>query len=52
VRAMAHKLIVMKDGKVVESGSAQKVFDNPQEEYTKTLLEAALNLKARTKEAA
>ena len=52
VRAMAHELIVMKDGKVVESGSAQKVFDNPQEEYTKTLLEAALNLKARTKEAA
>ncbi|MEC7029574.1 MAG: dipeptide ABC transporter ATP-binding protein, partial [Pseudomonadota bacterium] len=52
VRAMAHELIVMKDGKVVESGSAQKVFHNPQEEYTKTLLEAALNLKARTKEAA
>jgi microcin C transport system ATP-binding protein len=52
VRAMAHELIVMKDGKVVESGSAQKVFDNPQEEYTKTLLEAALNLKARKKEAA
>lgn len=52
VRAMAHELIVMKDGKVVESGSAQKIFDNPQEEYTKTLLEAALNLKARKKEVA
>ena len=45
VRAMAHDLIVMKDGKVVESGAAADIFDNPQEEYTKALLEAALNLK-------
>ena len=52
VRAMAHELIVMKDGKVVESGSAKEIFDSPQEDYTKTLLEAALNLKARKKEAA
>lgn len=52
VRAMAHELIVMKDGQVVESGSAQEVFDNPKQEYTKTLLEAALNLKARKKDAA
>ncbi|MEM8834082.1 MAG: ABC transporter ATP-binding protein [Pseudomonadota bacterium] len=47
VRAMAHDLIVMKDGKVVESGKASDVFDNPQEPYTKTLLEAALNLKTK-----
>ena len=47
VRAMAHDLIVMKDGKVVESGSAGTIFDNPREEYTKTLMEAALNLKTR-----
>lgn len=47
VRAMAHHLIVMKDGKVVESGAAKDIFDNPKQEYTKTLLEAALNLKAR-----
>jgi len=47
VRAMAHHLIVMQNGKVVESGSAKEIFDNPQEDYTKTLLEAALNLKAR-----
>jgi microcin C transport system ATP-binding protein len=47
VRAMAHDLIVMKNGKVVESGPAAKIFENPQEAYTKTLLEAALNLKAR-----
>lgn len=47
VRAMAHELIVMKSGKVVESGKAEEIFNNPQEPYTKTLLDAALNLKAK-----
>ena len=47
VRAMAHDILVMKDGKIVESGPANDVFSNPKEDYTKTLLEAALNLKAR-----
>lgn len=45
VRAMAHDLIVMKDGKVVESGPAGEIFAKPQQAYTKALLEAALNLK-------
>ncbi|MEM9469404.1 MAG: ABC transporter ATP-binding protein [Pseudomonadota bacterium] len=47
VRAMAHDLIVMKNGKVVESGRAEEIFDNPKELYTQTLLDAALNLKAK-----
>ena len=47
VRAMAHDLIVMKNGKVVESGKAEDIFNTPQEPYTKTLLEAALNLKSK-----
>lgn len=47
VRAMAHTLLVMKNGQVVEAGNAKDIFENPQQEYTKTLLEAALNLKAR-----
>lgn len=47
VRAMAHHLIVMKDGRVVEEGPAKTVFENPQQQYTKALMEAALNLKAR-----
>lgn len=51
IRAMAHDLIVMKNGKVVESGKAADIFENPKADYTKTLLEAALNLKAK-KEAA
>ena len=45
VRAMAHDLIVMKHGKVVEAGAAADVFAKPKEDYTKALLEAALNLK-------
>lgn len=47
IRAMAHDLIVMKDGKVIESGKAEDIFNNPQEPYTQTLLEAALNLKTK-----
>ena len=46
VRAMAHDLIVMKNGQVVESGPAADIFARPQQPYTKALLEAALNLKA------
>lgn len=47
VRAMSHSLLVMKDGKVIEHGAAQDVFDNPKQTYTKALLDAAMNLKAR-----
>lgn len=47
VRAMAHDLIVLKDGKVVESGPAAQIFANPEQAYTKILMDAALNLKAR-----
>ncbi|MGH1375660.1 MAG: ABC transporter ATP-binding protein [Alphaproteobacteria bacterium] len=45
VRAMSHSVLVMKDGQVVEHGNAQDIFDNPQHDYTKTLLDAAMNLK-------
>ena len=45
VKAMAHDLIVMKDGKIVEAGPAKDIFDKPKEDYTKALLTAALDLK-------
>jgi len=44
VRAMSHKMIVMKRGDIVESGEAGAMFDAPQTEYTKTLLQATLNV--------
>ncbi len=45
VRALSHDIVVMKDGKLVESGPAAEIFDNPQTAYTKALMEAALHLK-------
>lgn len=47
VRAMSHDVLVMKNGKIVEQGTTEEIFDNPQQDYTKTLMEAALHLKAR-----
>ena len=40
VRAMSHKVMVMKAGDVVESGSAEQIFDAPETEYTRTLVAA------------
>ncbi|AKS33778.1 ABC transporter ATP-binding protein [Mycolicibacterium goodii] len=40
VRMICHSVYVMKSGKVVESGTPADIFDNPQHEYTKTLLAA------------
>ena len=45
VRAMSHNVLVMKDGKVIEHGTAEDIFNTPKEDYTKTLLDAAMNLK-------
>ena len=41
VRAMSHRILVMKQGDVVESGSAEAVFDRPEHPYTRELLAAA-----------
>ena len=41
VRAMSHRVMVMKNGDVVEQGEAQALFDAPQQPYTQELLAAA-----------
>ncbi|AZD30385.1 ABC transporter ATP-binding protein [Pseudomonas chlororaphis] len=41
VRALAHDMIVIKDGKVVERGPSHEVFEAPQHPYTRELLAAA-----------
>jgi microcin C transport system ATP-binding protein len=41
VRAMSHRVMVMKDGDVVEEGEAEALFAAPREAYTKELLAAA-----------
>jgi len=44
VRALASEIIVMRYGKVVESGSAASVFADPQNDYTKALFAAAFDI--------
>ena len=41
VRALANDILVMKDGRVLEAGSAESIFGAPQHSYTKALLAAA-----------
>ena len=47
VRALANSIIVLRQGKVVEQGSARTVFAKPKTDYTKALLAAAFELQAR-----
>ena len=46
VRALAHHVVVLRGGKVVEQGPAGEIFERPREEYTRTLLQAAFDLDA------
>ncbi|KPQ07909.1 MAG: ABC-type microcin C transport system ATPase component YejF [Rhodobacteraceae bacterium HLUCCA12] len=45
VRAMAHQVVVMKEGDVVEYGSAQEIFDAPRTDYTRALMAAAFDMR-------
>jgi len=40
VRYMADRIIVMKNGRIIETGDADKIFTNPQTAYTSSLIEA------------
>jgi microcin C transport system ATP-binding protein len=46
VRALAHKVIVMRRGDVVEAGEGDAVFDAPKTEYARELLAAAFGTRA------
>jgi microcin C transport system ATP-binding protein len=46
VRALATDLIVMRHGKVVESGPAASIFASPKEDYTRALFAAAFRIEA------
>ncbi len=41
VKALSHQLLVMRQGKVIEQGTAEDIFAAPQQEYTQQLLAAA-----------
>jgi microcin C transport system ATP-binding protein len=42
VRAMAHRVMVMKDSRIVEAGTLEEVVGRPQSDYTRTLIEAGM----------
>ena len=46
VRALSHEVLVMRNGKVVEQGPAEQVFQQPREDYTKALMAAAFDIQA------
>ena len=46
VRALANEVIVLRAGRVVEQGSAQRVFENPESDYTRALMAAAFEIRA------
>lgn len=43
VRALSHDVMVMQHGKCVEYGPAAQIFDAPQQDYTRNLIDAALD---------
>ena len=47
VRALAHHVLVMKDGKMVEHGPAESLFAAPKTDYTRALMEAAFEIRAQ-----
>jgi microcin C transport system ATP-binding protein len=44
VRALAHRVVVLREGKIVEEGTSDEIFTNPREEYTRSLMQAAFDL--------
>jgi microcin C transport system ATP-binding protein len=42
VRALCHRIVIMKDGHIVEQGATDAIFASPVQQYTRTLLAAAL----------
>ncbi|MFV0627206.1 MAG: ABC transporter ATP-binding protein [Alphaproteobacteria bacterium] len=42
INAVAHQTMVMKDGKVVEFGKTEEIFNSPKQEYTKKLISSLL----------
>ncbi len=40
IRKIASRVIVMKDGKIIEQGPTENIFNHPQKDYTKTLINA------------
>ncbi|MBT7802414.1 MAG: microcin ABC transporter ATP-binding protein, partial [Tateyamaria sp.] len=44
VRALSHKVLVMRQGNIVEAGTSEQIFAAPKTEYAKTLVAAAFGV--------
>ncbi len=52
VKALSHRILVLKNGQVVEQGPSQQIFSAPQAAYTRSLIEAAFYHEAKTPDTA
>lgn len=52
VRSLAHRVAVMRHGKIVETGDTERIFDHPNHEYTRMLLNAELPIEQNAAAAA
>jgi len=50
VRALAHEVLVMRHGRVVEAGPAEEIFERPRHPYTRALLRAAFDMELTPEE--
>ena len=48
VRALAHDILVMKDGRIVEAGPTEEIMTRPRHPYTRALMAAAFDLAPTT----
>ena len=46
VRSLAHRVAVMRYGKIVETGETERIFSRPRDNYTKMLLGAELPIES------
>ncbi|TIL36925.1 MAG: ABC transporter ATP-binding protein [Mesorhizobium sp.] len=44
IRALANDVIVMRNGRIVEAGASEQIFERPQTDYTKALISAAFKI--------
>lgn len=49
VRSITDRVLIMRDGRIIEQGETDKVFSNPKDEYTKSLLNSAPRLPSITR---
>ena len=49
VKALSDRVLVMQKGEVMEQGTAEDIFQNPQHEYTQKLIDASFDLDEKPK---